>query len=518
LPRRYYLYGPPGAGKSTVGRLVAQELELPLVDLDSVVEAGGGRTVGEIIRRDGEAVFRQREASALMGLPSEDEAVIALGGGTLLDAECRAFAERTGTVVCLTARSETLEHRLRTDGIDRPLIAGADGEGLRRLLAKRSEHYASFSHELDTSDLPPQDAARRAEIAFGAFRVRGMGPAYNVRLEPGGAASIGPRMASVGLGGPVVLVSDRTVGGRYGRPIARALEDAGFPVSQLLLPPGETAKRPDTLARLWRALLDGGLDRGSTLVALGGGVVGDVAGFAAATFLRGIAWVDLPTSLLAMVDASLGGKTAIDLPQGKNLVGVFHPPRLVLADPDLLRTLPDREWRCGMAEIVKHGVIGDEALLARCRGGLDPVRRDPAETIGRAMAVKIRLIEADPWEQGARAALNFGHTIGHALEHAARFRLRHGEAVSIGMVVEARLAARIGLAQAGLAEEVSSILSGLGLPTTIPQGIRPKDLAGAIGFDKKRRNGEVRFALPRRVGEMEVGVRVDGWQEILGEG
>ena len=175
MPRRYYLYGPPGAGKSTVGRLVAQELELPLVDLDSVVEAGGGRTVGEIIRRDGEAVFRQREASALMGLPSEDEAVIALGGGTLLDAECRAFAERTGTVVCLTARSETLEHRLRTDGIDRPLLAGADGEGLRRLLAKRSGHYASFSHELDTSDLPPQDAARRAEIAFGpsaAFRGR----------------------------------------------------------------------------------------------------------------------------------------------------------------------------------------------------------------------------------------------------------------------------------------------------------------------------------------------------------
>jgi 3-dehydroquinate synthase len=324
-------------------------------------------------------------------------------------------------------------------------------------------------------------------------------------------------MASMHLGGPIGLVSDRAVGRRYGGPVAEGLRDTGYDVAQENVPTGERAKRPATLERIWRSLLAGGLERGSTVVALGGGVVGDVAGLAAATLLRGLAWVILPTSLLAMVDSSLGGKTGIDLPEGKNLVGAFHPPRLVLADPDLLRTLPEREWRCGMAEVVKHGVIGDEGLLARCREGLEAVRRDPSAIVGRAMAVKIRRIEADPWEQGARAALNFGHTIGHALERAAGFRLRHGEAVAIGMVVEARLAARIGLADRRLADEIASVLIGLGLPTKVPRGVRAGDLRAAAGFDKKRRNGEVLFALPRRLGEMEVGVKVEDWPAILEE-
>jgi 3-dehydroquinate synthase len=317
------------------------------------------------------------------------------------------------------------------------------------------------------------------------------------------------------LGGPIGLVSDRAVGGRYGASVAEGLRGAGFDVTREFVPTGERAKRLTTLERIWRSLLAGGLERGSTLVALGGGVVGDVAGLAAATLLRGVPWVNLPTSLLAMVDASLGGKTAIDLPEGKNMVGAFYPPRLVVADPQLLRTLPEREWRCGMAEVVKHGVIGDEGLLARSRDGLEAVRRDPVAIVGRAMAVKIRLIEADPWEQGPRAALNFGHTIGHAIERVTRFRLRHGEAVAIGMVAEARLAARIGLADARLADEIASILGGLGLPTAIPRGVWGRDLHAAAAFDKKRRNGQVVFALPRRIGEMEVGVKVEDWPAIL---
>ncbi len=517
MPRRFYLYGPPGAGKSAAGRRIGRDLEIPFVDLDSAIEAAAGRTAGEILRQDGEASFRQREARALKSLPDEDEAVIALGGGTLLDEECRELAERTGSVLCLGASFDVLERRLRADGTERPLIAGEDGTGLRRLMAQRSSHYASFPRALDTSDLSPEETARRAEAALGAFRVRGMGPAYDVRLEPGSSRWVGARMASMRLGGPIGLVSDRAVGERHGAPIAKALREAGYAVARVSIPTGEQAKRPATLERIWRSLLAGDLERGSTVVALGGGVVGDAAGLAAATLLRGVAWVNLPTSLLAMVDSGLGGKTAIDLPEGKNLVGVFYPPRLVVADPDLLRTLPEREWRCGMAEVVKHGVIGDEGLLARCRDGLQAVRHDPAAIVGRAMAVKIRLIEADPWEQGARAALNFGHTIGHALERAARFRLRHGEAVAIGMVAEARLAARIGLADAGLADEIASILTGLGLPTAIPRGVRAGDLRAAAGFDKKRRNGEVHFALPRRFGEVEVGVKVEGWSLMLEE-
>jgi 3-dehydroquinate synthase len=517
MPRRLYLYGPPGAGKSAAGRQIGRDLEIPFVDLDSAIEAAAGRTTGEILRQDGEASFREREVRALKALPDEDEAVIALGGGTLLDENCRALVDRTGSVLCLGASFDVLERRLQADGADRPLIAGEDGSGLRRLLAQRSSHYASFPRALDTSALSAEEAARRAEAVLGAFRVRGMGPAYDVRLEPGSSRSVGARMASMRLGGPIGLVSDRAVGRRYGGPVAEGLRDTGYDVAQENVPTGERAKRPATLERIWRSLLAGGLERGSTVVALGGGVVGDVAGLAAATLLRGLAWVILPTSLLAMVDSSLGGKTGIDLPEGKNLVGALHPPRLVLADPDLLRTLPEREWRCGMAEVVKHGVIGDEGLLARCREGLEAVRRDPSAIVGRAMAVKIRRIEADPWEQGARAALNFGHTIGHALERAAGFRLRHGEAVAIGMVVEARLAARIGLADRRLADEIASVLIGLGLPTKVPRGVRAGDLRAAAGFDKKRRNGEVLFALPRRLGEMEVGVKVEDWPAILEE-
>jgi 3-dehydroquinate synthase len=299
--------------------------------------------------------------------------------------------------------------------------------------------------------------------------------------------------------------------------LADSLTGAGLSVHSTVLPPGESTKRLSQLNRLWRGWLEAGLDRGSTIVAFGGGVIGDLTGFAASTFLRGVAWVNLPTTLLAMVDASLGGKTGINLPQGKNLAGAFYPPRLVLADPELLQTLPIREWRSGMAEVVKHGIVGDPELFARCRDGLGAARAASREIVSRGMAVKIQMIQADPWEAGVRAALNFGHTIGHAVELVLGYRLRHGEAISIGMLAEARLAERIGLAQPGLADDLRAILAGLGLPTVIPASVSREALAAAAGFDKKRTANEVRFSLPRRVGEVVVGVKVDGWQRMLTE-
>jgi 3-dehydroquinate synthase len=260
---------------------------------------------------------------------------------------------------------------------------------------------------------------------------------------------------------------------------------------------------------MWRGFLQGGLDRRSTVVALGGGVAGDMAGFAASSFMRGVNWVGIPTSLLAMVDASLGGKTGIDLPEGKNLVGAFHPPRLVLADPGLLASLPDAELRSGLAEVVKHGIISDPGLFELCSAGYEAVKSDLDGIVRRAMAVKIAIIEADPYERGIRAALNLGHTVGHAVELVSEFKLRHGEAIAIGTVVEARLAERLGRAQSGLSEEIAVTFAELGLPTKIPAELPRQAIIQAMKVDKKKSSGVVKFALPVEIGRVEVGVAVE---------
>ncbi len=222
------------------------------------------------------------------------------------------------------------------------------------------------------------------------------------------------------------------------------------------------------ISHLWNAFLENGLDRKSTVIALGGGVIGDMAGFAASTYMRGMQWICVPTTLLSMVDASLGGKTGFDLPQGKNLIGSFYPPKLVLADPQVLVTLPERELISGMAEVVKHGIISDPELFDLCACGLDWVRSNLEQVVKRAMAVKIKVIEEDPYEKGFRAALNLGHTVGHAVELVSKFELRHGEAIAIGMVAEAKYAERIGIADTGLGNTIAGVLSGYGLPVTIP--------------------------------------------------
>ena len=388
-------------------------------------------------------------------------------------------------------------------------------EGLSALVERRAGHYASFPLALDTTGLSLEAAVQEAKVRLGAFRVGGMGAGYSVRVRPGSLDGLGEALRMAGLAGPVALVSDENVAARYGQRAAAALEASGYAVRTAVLPPGETQKTYAAVARLWDAFLDAGLERGSTVVALGGGVVSDLAGFAAAVFLRGVRWAVVPTSLLGMADASLGGKTGADLPRGKNLIGAFHPPSLVLADPLLLASLPEAELRSGLAEVVKHGILGDPALFAACAqgwehlaaGGFQAAAWD--EIVRRAMAVKIRFIEADPYERGPRAALNLGHTVGHAVEQRSGFQVRHGEAVAIGMVCEARLAEQIGLAERGLAEEIAAVLRGLGLPVEVPAGLSRESLLEAMQVDKKRAGGKVRFALPARIGEVRWGIAVE---------
>lgn len=511
-----FLYGPPGVGKSFLGRKLAKALNLPFWDLDGEITSQARRPISTIFSTQGESGFRALEQRALRVLLSNKRGVLSLGGGALLDDNNRALVEKKGAVLLLTAKPETLLARLQADENKRPLLRKTS---LSALLTEREDHYGSFSLRIATEGSSgrgkdTETLLREMQIALGRFRLTGMGDGYDVVVRAGALDELGPALRARGLAGPLSLVTDVNVGGHYAFRALQSLRGAGYRSRAVFLSPGEKNKNMVAVQKLWDAFLEADVERGSTVVALGGGVVGDLAGFAAASFLRGVSWVNVPTSLLAMVDASIGGKTGVDLPQGKNLVGAFHAPRLVWVDTDVLSTLPEVELRNGLAEVVKHGVIGDLTSfqnLTGLDGNLSGL--DWSTLVRRALAVKVGVVQADPYEQGVRASLNFGHTIGHAVELASGFSVRHGEAVAIGMVAEARLAEEMGLADSGLADEISAVLRGLGLPTEIPPGLDIEQMRRALLRDKKKSGGVVRFSLPVRVGEVRVGVEVEGWGE-----
>jgi 3-dehydroquinate synthase len=314
---------------------------------------------------------------------------------------------------------------------------------------------------------------------------------------------IGELLKFYGLQNPII-VTDENVEKFHAEKLVSILRASKFDPKVLTISAGESHKKLETISQLWKGFLEAGLDRKSTVIALGGGVVGDMAGFAASTYMRGVAWVGIPTTLLSMVDASMGGKTGFDLPEGKNLIGSFYPPKLVLADSQLLNTLPKAELISGMAEVVKHGIISDPELFNLCSRGLDWVKDNLEEVVKRAVAVKIKVIEEDPYEKGIRAGLNLGHTVGHAVELVSNFDLRHGEAIAIGMVVEARYAARVGLASSGLVEAITESLKALGLPVQIPDEMPRDEIIRAMRMDKKKKASVIRFALPVEIGKIKL--------------
>ncbi|HEX2601971.1 MAG TPA: 3-dehydroquinate synthase [Gemmatimonadaceae bacterium] len=323
------------------------------------------------------------------------------------------------------------------------------------------------------------------------------------------------------------IITDSNVRPLYADKVAAQLEKSGSDI--LIVPAGESSKTRDTWARLTDQMLARGFGRDSAVIALGGGMIGDLAGFVAATYMRGIPVVQIPTTLVAMVDASIGGKTAVDTYAGKNLVGIFHAPATVVIDPQTLATLPLREIRAGIAEIVKHGVIADEPYLRQVASALPEVLSTGGQTSDTMLAlivpsveIKAGIVSRDEREEGLRKILNFGHTIGHAVELVSGYSLLHGESVAIGMALEGRLAERIGVAQAGTAATITKVLQTAGLPTELPEGFDPDDLIRAMRSDKKGLSGKVRFALPLRIGAMAgseagwtVSVSDDQLREVL---
>jgi 3-dehydroquinate synthase len=482
-----------GSGKSTVGKVLAHKLHLSFVDSDQVIETTAGMSISQLMVERGEPFCRELETAVLQEIvTSASDHVIALGGGTLLREANRTLVEDCGNVIFLEVELDTLLARLNSDSNQRPLLAGDLREKLTAVLARRKEHYDSFPVRV-VANQNPEEVASQIQIALGRFHLSAMGE-YDVRIDP--VASL----AKFPMQNPII-VTDENVGTFH---LDTIKEIIGQDVPYMVCHAGEEHKNLNTISRLWQSFLQHGLDRKSTVIALGGGVIGDIAGFAASTYMRGINWIAVPTTLLSMVDASLGGKTGFDLPEGKNLIGSFYPPKLVLADPNFLLTLPERELRAGMAEVVKHGIISDPELFTLCARGMDWVKENMEEIVKRAMAVKIQIIEEDPYEKGIRATLNLGHTVGHAVELVSKFELRHGEAIAIGTVVEASYAERMGMTRKGLTKEIASVLSNLGLPTQIPAGMPRDEIIRAMRVDKKKNSKAIRFALPVEVGKLEL--------------
>ena len=495
-----FLYGPSGTGKSTAGQLLADKLKLSFIDLDAVIEKNAGMSIPQIMNEQGEDAFRDLETSALeefvgraFSETSSKAKVIALGGGALLREENRVLAETNGKVILLMSELDTLLARLEADSNKRPLLAGDLREKLSSLLEKRSQHYASFTDQLQVDKKSVEQIVYQIQIQIGRHHLSAMGE-YDVIV-----GDVVHTLSVTDMQNHIV-VTDENVAKYHLEKIQSALPES----KSIIIPAGEAHKNLDTISYLWKAFLENGLDRKSMVIALGGGVIGDMAGFAAATYMRGIDWIAIPTTLLSMVDASLGGKTGFDLTEGKNLIGSFHPPKLVLADTSLLLTLTDRELRSGMAEVVKHGIISDPELFELCKNGMDWIRQNLEKIVKHAMAVKIKVIEEDPYEKGIRAALNLGHTVGHAVELVSKFELRHGEAIAIGMVAEAKYAARVGLASQRTVDAIESALSKLGLPIEIPKDTPREEIIRAMRVDKKKTAQSIRFALPVEIGKVEL--------------
>ncbi len=332
---------------------------------------------------------------------------------------------------------------------------------------------------------------------------------YPVYVQAGALARL-DQLVGVHLPGRrVAMIADASVEELYR---AGRMGAAPWTGERITFPSGERSKTRDSWARLTDALMERGFGRDSGIIALGGGVTGDLAGFVAATYMRGVPYLQVPTTLLAMLDASVGGKTGVDTARGKNLVGAFHPPAAVIADPRTLATLPDRDYRAGLAEAVKHGLIADRAYFewmetsaaALASRGLDPLTR----LIRRSVEIKADVVSGDERESGRRAILNAGHTVAHALEQASSYALPHGEAVALGLVVECELAEQLGIAPAGLRTRVAGLLDRLGLPHKLPPGLEPNAVLGSMATDKKNRSGQIHFVLAKQLGEVH---RANGW-------
>lgn len=518
--RAVVLVGMPGAGKTAIGRRLAARLGLPFRDADSEIEAAAGMPITEIFARYGEPHFRDGERRVITRLLAGPPLVLATGGGAFADPATRAAIQASGAAT-LWLRCDLPTLLRRVAGREhRPMFLNADpAEVLQRLMAARHPFYAEADVTVTCTDESLEVTTRRVQEALEAGTPPrrlpvGLGErGYEVLVGPGLLARAGGLIAPLLPARRVVVVSDAAVAPLHLPALREGLAAAEVTVlAEIAVPPGEASKDFSRLQDVLEAMLAAGLDRRTAVVALGGGVVGDLAGFAAAVAMRGVPFVQVPTTLLAQVDSSVGGKTGVNLRAGKNLAGAFHQPRIVLADTDTLATLPPRELRAGYAEVAKHGLL-QGALWAWCeRHGAEVIAGDAAaltHAVLESCRLKGAVVAADEREEsaeGGRALLNLGHTFGHAIEAEAGFdgSVLHGEAVAVGLGLAASLSARLGHCSQEWPSRVIAHLAACGLParlSDLPRRFALDALMARMAKDKKNRDGAMRFVLMRAPGD-----------------
>jgi shikimate kinase/3-dehydroquinate synthase len=512
------LVGLPGSGKSAVGRRVAARHGALFLDLDEQIEQAAGRRIPEIFASDGEAAFRrlERDAVTALGPPDPDPAlrrVISPGGGAIVDPRNRWALFHGRLPVWLDVRPEVLAQRLRRSPNVRPLVQGGDPVArIRQLAASRERYYRAAARVngvvalgsvvdavegLVADGVPPGTTLLRASTPLGSL-VLGSG------IAPG---AIGDALRELDAR-RAVIVSEPGAFEAFGSGVAAALRDAGWPVDLVMLPAGEAAKTLAVVGDAARELARMHVERRDPLIAIGGGALGDPAGFLAATYLRGVPWIQVPTTLVAQVDSAIGGKTGVDLPEGKNLMGAFHQPAAIVLDIAAMRSLPARQRRAALGEIVKMAALGDEALFATLeRWGAAIGSGDQsvfetgvlAEVVERPAWAKVSIVSADEREHeaaGGRITLNLGHTVAHALEAVDGYAtLLHGEAVGYGLRAATRIGHAIGVTPAARAARILGLLDALDLGRA-PLPYPPADVLTASGTDKKHASGRLRWVLP----------------------
>jgi shikimate kinase/3-dehydroquinate synthase len=524
--RSIVLVGLMGCGKSSIGKRLAVKLGLPFVDADDEIERAAAKTINDIFTEHGEAHFRDGERKVIARLLGNGPQVLATGGGAFINPETRQRVREKGISIWLRADLPVLMRRVMKRDT-RPLLRDGNPEAtMRKLIEARYPIYAEADMTVESRDEPHDLAVteilHRLATGPAATTTQTPSPSRSVRVDLGDrsydvliasglladtGALIKARLGNVKCG----VVTDENVARHHLSALEQSLKAEGLFAGSIVMKPGEATKSFRDLATLSERLLELGLERGDLVVPLGGGVIGDLAGFAAGILRRGIRFVQIPTSLLAQVDSSVGGKTGINTPQGKNLIGVFHQPNLVIADTAVLTTLPPRQMRAGYAEVAKYGLLGDAKFFAWLKGNWQGVfgNHGPALTkaIETSVAAKAAIVARDETETGDRALLNLGHTFGHAFEAWTGYsdKLLHGEAIAIGMCLAFRLSEDLGLCPHGRAERVTAHFKAVGLPTTI----RDIPLANAnaderlrmMGQDKKVRGGKLAFILARDIGD-----------------
>jgi shikimate kinase/3-dehydroquinate synthase len=502
-----FLVGPPGIGKSSVAPLLARHFGAAVIELDREIHRRARKPNKDVIEQDGMDRFRDLESSVLLRLaPTPSWVVVDTGGGAPIRDDNRALMRRLGLIVGLRGSLDRIASGIAATQAKRPYQNVAPRDRARRVLQERRAAYADADVTFDVDGATADETARAIAawlVSARGVRIDVAGPERPCRvlIRAGVLDHVGPHLADLGWRGRVAVVSDRATATRYEAALTSSLDAAGLETVAIRVPGGERGKRLSVAARLWDELAREGIGRDGGIVALGGGSIGDVAGFVAATYLRGIRVAQVPTTLLGMADASIGGKTAIDIAAGKNLVGAFHSPDAVFADLAVLATLPPRQLSSGLAEVAKCAFLADRESVAQLARSLASVRAGDLGTILAAVTiaaeVKGAIVSRDPRESGLRELLNFGHTMGHAYEAASAYRVTHGEAVAVGMVYATALAEELALAAPTVRHELENLLERAALPT---RARLPKAVWRFVLRDKKARAGKLRWILPRRIG------------------